>query len=112
MTGLSRVSLCTISTSEEPIYPVNRVVYLASSERNRNSLNLTVNLRQGELKSQSNTLLDSGAFSNFIHHEFVRQQGFQIRTLFNQIRVFNADASPNHKSVINSYVRSITSYYQ
>ncbi|EJF55252.1 hypothetical protein DICSQDRAFT_74898, partial [Dichomitus squalens LYAD-421 SS1] len=52
-------------------------------------------------------LLDSGAYSCFIHHRFVQEHGLTLRHLSREVRVFNADATENKKGLITHYVRCL-----
>ena len=104
ITGQSTLDICMLTRCEEPIVPVNRYVYVAS-QQHINSFNTIVNLKQHELKVQSDALIDSGAYSCFIHHRFVEENRLKEHPLSKEVRVYNADASPNKRGVITHYVR-------
>ena len=104
ITGQSVLRQCILAVNEELVVPINRHVYVASRP-STNSLNLLVNLKQQDIKVQSLALIDSGAYSCFIHHQFVKDNGLTLRTLRNEVRVYNADATLNRKGSITHYVR-------
>ncbi|KZT07746.1 uncharacterized protein LAESUDRAFT_772260, partial [Laetiporus sulphureus 93-53] len=49
-------------------------------------------------------LLDSGAFSCYIDQRFTEKHGFKIIPLNHEIRILNADASPNKGGAITHRV--------
>lgn len=99
--------ICNISVfePEDISFPRSHVVYIASTQRIRSSFDVVIHLRQGSLQTQTEALLDSGAYSSFIHHRFVQEHNFQLRKLVHPIRVYNADATENKRGLITHYVR-------
>jgi predicted aspartyl protease len=86
-------------------FPLNTYIHVSSSGKSVHSFNLATQLQQDVRKIQTVSLLDSGAYSCFINHKFVKQFNLETRSLGREIRVFNADATENKKGVINQYVR-------
>ena len=68
-------------------------------------MNLPVVLKQRDTQAQPSALLDSGAYSCFMHYRFVQEHNLTTRSLKTSVRVFNADASENKKGLITQYVR-------
>ena len=68
-------------------------------------MNVQLVLKQRGLKVQPLALLDSGAYSCFMHYRFVQEHNLATRPLTRQVRVFNADATENKKGLITHYTR-------
>ena len=99
--------ICTSSVNhlEESFVPRSRYIYLASSRRQRQSLDLKLTLKQGIREIQTEALVDCGAYSSFAHYRFVQEHGLELCCLSREIRVFNADATENKKGLITHYTR-------
>ena len=93
-TGHSIRNICTTTNdSAEDSFPYQNFVYIASTKNSIHSLDLSIILQQGDRKVQATTLVDSGAYSCFIHYQFVKDKGLRTRKLNREIRVFNADVA-------------------
>ena len=68
---------------------------------------MKVTLSQNTREVQSEALLDSGAYSCFIHYRFAQEHNLVLRKLKNEVRVFNADATENRKGRITHYTRCL-----
>jgi hypothetical protein len=55
---------------------------------------------------QTEALVDSGATTNFIDKEFVKQKNLATHKLASPYKVINADGTPNRAGQINEYVRA------
>ena len=67
-------------------------------------MNVQLVLKQRDTQVQPFALLDSGAYSCFMHYRFVQDHKLAMRPLKRQVRVFNADATENKKGLITYYV--------
>ena len=68
---------------------------------------MKVTLSQNTREVQSEALLDSGAYSCFIHYRFAQEHNLVLRKLKNEVRMFNADATENRKGRITHYTRCL-----
>lgn len=104
---ISGQSIRNICSTEQfySSFPYQDFVYIASSKNSKHSMELDLVLENRVNKVQTNALLDSGAYSCFLHYQFVRDKGLPVRRLSREIRVFNADATENKRGLITEYVR-------
>jgi hypothetical protein len=72
----------------------------------QNSFDVRVKLLQYSREIQTEALIDSGAYSCFIHHDFVQQEGLFQQPLGRHISVYNADGTENKKGIISQYVKA------
>ena len=66
---------------------------------------LSVTVTQNkEIRVQTTTLIDLGAYAVFVHHRFVKEHGLKTNTLGKVIHLYNADGSRNRSKTIEEYV--------
>lgn len=94
-----------ITLSDEPDVPSSGHVYIHASASSIHSMNVQLVLKQRDTQVQPFALLDSGAYSCFMHYRFVQDHKLAMRPLKRQVRVFNADATENKKGLITHYAR-------
>lgn len=94
--------ICSTYSLTKPI--LNNYVYIVSTSSLKYSFSLPISFKQDKCEAQTNSLLDSGAYSCFIHHEFVRKLNLKARALQKEIRVYNANAIQNKQGIITHYV--------
>ena len=82
----------------------NEVVYVASTVTCKNVFHLPLTITQGTVSARTHALVDSGAFSCFVHSDFVRKHNLKTTKLRKAVRVFNADATQNKFGEITDFV--------
>jgi predicted aspartyl protease len=87
-------------------FPINSYIRITATGKSDQSFDLSVNLKQNLCEIQTSALVDSGAYSCFIHHQFVQKHNLEKKPLQRQIRVFNADATENQQGLITEYIES------
>ena len=82
----------------------NEVVYVASTGTCKNVFHLPLTITQGTVSARTHALVDSGAFSCFVHSDFVRKHNLKMTKLRKAVKVFNADATQNKFGEITDFV--------
>jgi hypothetical protein len=88
------------------LFPLYNYIYV-NENGSKQSFDLDVQLQQREPKFQTKALLDSGAYSCFIHQRFVAANKLKVTPLGRTIRVFNADGTKNTDGLITSYTQLV-----
>lgn len=83
--------------------PLNLYILIASTNKEENAFHLPISLQNS--KTHTEALLDSGAYSCFIHHKFARDKNIPTYRLKQQIGVFNTNSSENCQGTIKEYAQ-------
>lgn len=83
--------------------PLNSYILIASTNKEENAFHLPISLQNSKIHTKA--LLDSGAYSCFIHHKFARDNNIPTYRLKQHIKVFNTDSSENRQGTIKEYAQ-------
>ena len=81
-------------------------IYLVDSLQDKNSLNITICIKNNQKKETTETpaLLDSGAGGIFINQNHAWKMEYQLTELETPVKAYNVDGTENKKGTIKSYV--------